>query len=65
MGECLLRRVFLGYRLSPKFCACFFLSKDYVLIFAKKMAWATFCAVFFTNSSGHPAWNGKGWYIIL
>jgi hypothetical protein len=28
--------------------------KNYVLIFDKKLGWATFWATFFTNTSGHP-----------
>jgi hypothetical protein len=37
----------------------FFRSSGFVvLILAKKMDWATFRAIFFTNSSGHPVADG-------
>jgi hypothetical protein len=40
-------------RKSPNFWATFLHNESYVLI-GTKMGWAAFCAIFFTNSSGHP-----------
>jgi hypothetical protein len=39
---------------SPHFCAAFFHGRVYALFFLTKTGWATFWAIFFTDSSGHP-----------
>jgi hypothetical protein len=40
----------------------FFHGYNYALIW-KRMDWATFCAIFFTNSSGHPVYSNLVCYI--
>jgi hypothetical protein len=47
--------IFEIYRSRPIFGAPFLHSKSYAAVFIKTIILATFWAIFFTSSSGHPA----------
>jgi hypothetical protein len=46
-----------NYRSSQSIFATFFHDVSCSQMLTKKLRWATFWAIFFTNSSGHPASN--------
>jgi hypothetical protein len=52
--DCFLWSVFRKLRTEAKFFSTFFYAKSCPLILTKKVGLATFWAIFFTDSSGHP-----------
>jgi hypothetical protein len=51
-------KMFINYRRSQHSWTII-LSKNYEVILTKKVDWATFWAIFFTNSSGRPVVNSQ------